>query len=160
MPRLPRLSTGLIQRLGLAALLATGLAGCTQSNRFILAGEMPITDVQECAIAYDLSQQIYARVRLTTTTIIAPRTESDCEEYALQYLALAGYQIDRSTTASANDTFDVDLIAREPNQVLAVASIGDDLRMSRVYSLADRGVYPASPVSVLAIPAHARYRGQ
>lgn len=148
-----------LSHLVLVASLSTSLAACTRAeNRFFLADDLPITDVQECAVAYDLSQQIYARVRLTTTTIVAPRRESTCEEYAMQYLALAGYQVDRTGLTGDAEAFDIELISREPNQVLAVASIGDDLRMSRVYSLAERGVYPASPVSVLAMPANARYR--
>lgn len=148
-----------LTRLTSLGLLTLSLSACSQSsNRFMLAGDMPVSDVQECAIGYDLSQQIYTRVRLTTTTIVAPRRESTCEDYAMQYLALAGYQVDRTGTARESETFDIELIPREPNQILAVASIGDDLRMSRVYSLAERGVYPASPVSVLAMPANARYR--
>lgn len=111
-----------------------------------------VSEVQACAIGYDLAQAIHKTVSLKRTVLLAPRRASACERHTLEYLRRAGFRIDaRKEGAGARLAISIDQAGRDAQgqtRVSAVAAIGSDLRIARPYRLARTGVYAAGPVSV------------
>lgn len=140
----------------ICAFVALGTsAACTSSFEPFNTDAPRLTPVQECSIGYDLAQQIYRNVSLIKTVIIAPSKKTNCETYALKYLQAAGFKIDdRKTTGG----FDVELVDREGFVVTATATVGERLKISRDYQTAETGVYAASDVAILELPAEAVLR--
>lgn len=126
-------------------LCAALLAGCTHHG-FPALRPAPVTDVQACAIGYDLARQIHDRVSLRRTVLLAPRTATACETHALEYLRRTGFRIDE--TGQGGVRFNIALSQLDPEIISAVAWIGDDLRIARSYRPAATGVTAAGPVSV------------
>jgi hypothetical protein len=122
--------------------VAAFLAGCLQSLP-------PLTPAQNCAIGYDMAQHIYQAERQTRSTILAPKTPTECENYALQYLRKSGFAIE----PSGNDRlFDIALTPDADGQILAVATLPDGARFARLYRPGPGGVYPASALSKMQAP--------
>ena len=129
----------------LCILLLAGCGGIGHHGPHI--GRTPqVTGVQACAIGYDLAQQIYQRVSLRRTVILAPHRATGCETHALEYLRRAGFRIDETGQGGAR--FNIGLSRLDPEIISAVAWIGDDLRIARSYRPARTGVIAAGPVSV------------
>lgn len=136
-------------------LAAFALSGCALNFEAYQRDTVRLTPVQECAIGFDLAQQIYKRVSLKDATILAPLRKSGCETHAINYLRQAGFKIDGR---EQEDGFEVVISESGDFEVMAVATVGKGLKLSRSYQLAETGVYPASGVSVLALPAGARLK--
>ena len=110
-----------------------------------------VTEVQACAIGYDLARAIHAHVSLRRTVILAPRRASDCERHTLTYLRRAGFRIDEPGGTGARLTIALDRAGHDATGqplVSAVAGIGGDLRIARPYRLVRTGVIAAGPVSI------------
>ena len=141
-----------------AAALAMVLAisGCTSNfEPFGGVAFSRMTPVQECAIGYDLAQQIFTHVSLTETVIIAPPRKTGCETYAITYLQQAGFRVDDRGTRGG---FEVEIIEGDDFVVTATAVVGARLKLSRNYELAETGVYAVSDVAILELPAFAELR--
>jgi hypothetical protein len=114
-----------------------------------------LTAVQNCAIGYDLSKQIYDRVVLAETLIVPARVPSQCETYTYEYLRRAGFALDETANLPA---MRVDLTRTEAGAVMAIATIGGTLRLARTYMPADTGVFPKGGVSFQTLPKGAYVR--
>ncbi|WP_170565613.1 hypothetical protein [Ruegeria atlantica] len=139
----------------LAILLCVNLlAGCAGSGGHgsgtgtvtFSGGTARVSDVQACAIGYDMARQIHDRVSLRRTVLLAPPRATACEAHALEYLRRAGFRID--TTGQGGTRINIALSRPEPEIISAVARIGDDLRIARSYQPARTGVVAAGPVSI------------
>ncbi len=127
------------------------LSACSGDGGFPLAlsgrgGDAGLSDVQACAVGYDLARQVHERVALTRTVLLAPARENDCERHALEYLRRTGFRIDESGHGGASFTVTVDRM--EDGDVAAVAEIGESLRIARMYTPVASGVRAASAVTV------------
>ena len=105
-----------------------------------------LTDVQACAIGYDLAREVHGRVALRRTVLLAPAPENSCERHALEYLRRTGFRIDETGQGGVRFAIDVDRM--EDGDVAAVAEIGGSLRISRMYTPVATGVLAASAVTV------------
>ncbi len=105
-----------------------------------------LTDVQACAVGYDLARQVHERVALRRTVLLAPARENSCERHALEFLRRTGFRIDDAGRGGV--TFDVAVDRMEDGDVAAVAEIGGTLRISRMYTPVATGVLAASAVTV------------
>lgn len=143
------LSIRFTQKLGFVVMGLAFLSNCTADlSSLTLSKNAVASEAQACAIGYDLAQQIYKTVSLRETIIIAPKRQTECERWSLQYLKLAGFAIDETQKA---ETFDVTLTPAEGTNIAAVATIGAGLKIARVYKPGDAGVYPITDVSILAL---------
>lgn len=105
-----------------------------------------LTDVQACAIGFDLAREVHGRVALRRTVLLAPAPENSCERHALEYLRRTGFRVDETGQGGARFAIDVDRI--EDGDVAAVAEIGGSLRISRMYTPVQTGVLASSAVTV------------
>lgn len=138
-----------------AAVCASLLAGCTTEFQAYDQNEARLTPVQQCAIGYDMSREIFRHVELTETIIIAPDRKSACETYALQYLRQAGFAID---DRGSRHGFDIAVTQSDIGHVDAVATVGGTIKLARSYELAETGVYATSATTLLQLSASARAR--
>ena len=160
--RAPR-SSGLPSLLrGLAAgLLSVIMGACSVlSNGGELYGvtrfdDAQLTPVQACAIGYDLSKEIYDRVVLREAVVVPARRPTGCEAYTLKYLRQAGFAIDETANAAP---LDIQVTDAGEGAVIVAATVGGELRLSRVYATAAEGVYPKSAVSFQRVPRGAKVR--
>lgn len=129
----------------LCALLLAGCAGSTGTTAAFTASAV-VTRVQACAIGYDLARQVHDRISLRRTVLLAPSRASPCEAHALDYLRRAGFRIDETGRGGAR--FTIALARLDPGTLSAVARIGDDLTIARLYRPARTGVVALGPVSV------------
>ena len=134
-----------------AATVGLGLiAACTGTGDFPGAfsgkGSAGLTEVQACAIGYDLAREVHERVALRRTVLLAPGRENSCERHALEYLRRTGFRIDE--TGQGGVSFDILIDRMEDGDVAAVAEIGGSLRISRMYTPVLTGVLAASAVTV------------
>ena len=134
-----------------AATVGLGLiAACTGTVDFPGAlsgkGAAGLTEVQACAIGFDLAREVHERVALRRTVLLAPGRENSCERHALEYLRRTGFRIDE--TGQGGVTFDILIDRMEDGDVAAVAEIGGSLRISRMYTPVQTGVLAASAVTV------------
>ena len=132
---------------------ATGLgllSACTGTVDFPGAfsgkGSGRLTEVQACAIGFDLAREVHERVALRRTVLLAPGRENSCERHALEYLRRTGFRIDE--TGQGGVSFDISIDRMEDGDVAAVAEIGGSLRISRMYTPVQTGVLAASAVTV------------
>ena len=114
-----------------------------------------LSAVQNCAIGYDISKQIYDRVVLSETLIVPAQKPSSCETFAYQYLRRAGFALDEAANLPP---MRIDLTRGEDGSVMAIATIGGALRLARTYMPADTGVYPKGGVSFQRLPKGAYVR--
>ena len=141
--------------------LVFGLSGCVQSSPGTLnfAGgaraDVQLSPAQNCAIGYDLSKQVYDRVVLSEAVIVPGRRPTACEAYTLEYLRRAGFAIDETANRAP---LEVMLSRSEEGHILAVATIGGTMRLTRPYQAAPEGVYPKGAVSFQALPEGARLK--
>lgn len=140
---------------GMALIMVLAITGCTSNFEPFSMASPRMTPVQECAIGYDLAQQIYTHVSLKETVIIAPRRKTGCETYAIAYLQQAGFKID---DRGARGGFEVEVVKSDSFVVTATAVVGERLKLSRNYELAETGVYAVSDVTILELPAFAELR--
>ncbi|WP_438988020.1 hypothetical protein [Marivivens donghaensis] len=138
--------------LATAVLAVSSLSACTTDFQSFDGAEPRLTPVQECAIGYDLAQQIYRHIELSETVIIAPSKQTSCETYALKYLQQAGFRIDDRETRGG---FDVALSVVDDFAVRATATVGEAITIARTYELAETGVYAVSNISVMQLPSYA-----
>ena len=122
----------------------TGTGGLT--GAFSGSGDAGLTDVQACAVGYDLARHVHERVALRRTVLLAPGRENACERHALEYLRRTGFRIDE--TGQGGVTFDVTVDRLEDGDVAAIAEIGGSLRIARMYTPVASGVLASSAVSV------------
>lgn len=125
------------------------LTGCTQNISFFPKGQRSVlSPIHNCAIGYDLAQQIYANVSLRSVVLVTKAKPNTCLFYTNKYLRLAGFAIDNSTRGQ---NFNVVVKKGADDQYVAVGSIGNTISISRAFTLAKTGVYAASAVSVMHI---------
>lgn len=136
----------------IAAVSISMLSACTSNFQSLDGAKPRLTAVQECAIGYDLAQQIFRHINLSETVIIAPSKQSNCETYTLKYLQQAGFRIDDRETEGG---FDVALNPVDHFVVRATASVGKSVTIARTYELAETGVYAVSNTSVMQLPSYA-----
>ncbi|MYH50295.1 MAG: hypothetical protein F4018_02055 [Acidobacteria bacterium] len=135
----------------LAALAGVALLGaCAGTGDFTAPfrgdGDAGLSDVQACAVGYDLARQVHERVALRRTVLLAPARENSCERHALEYLRRTGFRIDE--TGQGGVTFDITVDRMDDGDVAAVAEIGGSLRVSRMYTPVATGVLASSAVAV------------
>ena len=134
-----------------AATVGLGMiAACTGTVDFPGAfsgkGTAGLTEVQACAIGFDLAREVHERVALRRTVLLAPGRENSCERHALEYLRRTGFRVDE--TGQGGVSFDISIDRMEDGDVAAVAEIGGSLRISRMYTPVQTGVLAASAVTV------------
>lgn len=127
------------------------LAGCMDGSQSAVTRSVngPLSPLQACAVGFDMSRQIYERVKLSETVVVPARKPTACEHYTLDYLRRAGFLIDESANVAP---LEIVLTPDGRGQIYAVASVSGQLRLARMYQLAPEGVYPKSGVSFLEIP--------
>ena len=149
MTRPPGLFRRALRRVAATAALVL-LAACSGDGSFTEAfgagGDAGLTDVQACAVGYDLARQVHERVALRRTVILAPGRPGSCERHALEYLRRTGFRVDG--TGQGGTTFEIAVDRMEGGDVVAVAEIGGSLRISRMYTPVATGVQAASAVTV------------
>lgn len=139
----------------LASTLMLGVAGCTDISAFTPSSTFSapkesakLLPAEECAIGYDLAQQVYRLIKVTKTTIVVSPKLGDCGEYAVKYLRKAGYAVDETATkASAHQFAITTYVAKETGHVFATAFL-PGMRLTREYGRGTTGVYPLSPIDV------------
>lgn len=131
---------------GLCILMLVGCAGRGDAPGARPFAQARVSEVQACAIGYDLAREIHARVSLRRTVLLAPRRASACERHALDYLRRAGFRIDETGQGGAR--LSIVLTRNDPETVSAVAQIGTGLRIARPYRPVATGVIAAGPVSI------------
>ena len=126
------------------------LSACSGAGNFTAAfsggADGGLSDVQACAVGYDLAREVHERVALKRTVILAPARESSCERHAIEYLRRTGFRIDE--TGHGGATFDIAVDRMPDGDVAAVAEIGGSLRISRMYTPVQTGVLASSAVTV------------
>ena len=139
-----------VRRLGAATATVAVLSACSGAESLTGAlsgsGDAGLSDVQACAIGYDLARQVHERVALRRTVLLAPARENECERHALEYLRRTGFRVDE--TGQGGATFDVTVDRLEDGDVAAVAEIGGSLRIARMYTPVGTGVLASSAVTV------------
>lgn len=145
----------------LTGLLSAGLllAGCTTQVPSIQRADSGLTQVQACAIGYDMARTIHQSVALRETVVIAPNRSNACETHALHYLRLAGFAVDESGQGNLRTALDIAVTHGEGSEITALATVTGNLRVARRYRLASEGVYAASAPSITTLPAQYRRKG-
>ena len=133
--------------------MATGCAGGSGNGLFAAfsahdddAGDVEVSEAQACAIGYDLARAIHERVSLRRVVIVAPGHATPCERHALDYLRRGGFRIDE--TGQGGVSLDIELSRAGGEAILAIATLGGDLRIARSYMAVATGVIANGPVSV------------
>lgn len=135
-------STLLAGCLDIGATSGTGTFRASQEKVALLPAE-------ECAIGYDLAQQVYNLVQVTKTVIIVSPKLGDCGEHAVKYLRKAGYAVDETATQSSAHQFSIATYEdKETGSVFATASL-PGLKLTRGYKRGQTGMYPLTPVDVV-----------
>lgn len=125
--------------IGLASL---AVSGCLQN-------QPQLTPAQDCAIGYDMAQQIYKTQSRKTVVIHAPKTPTKCESYALQYLRKSGFAIE---PVAGGKLFDITITPDDKDNVLAVATLPNGAQFARLYRPGPGGVYATSALSHMQAP--------
>ena len=135
-------------RTGLATLLCTlRVSACTTSSTTVARGtEAGLQDVHLCAVGYDMARSFARKVQIRGTVVKAPRKQTRCEAFTIDYLRRAGYAIE--DTGSKTD-FGVDLFAQDGDTAVGVARFGNGIMISRHYRAAETGVYALTPPNVI-----------
>ena len=147
------LNTG--KKILLASTLMLGVAGCTDMGSFGPASSYrapkesaKLLPAEECAIGYDLAQQVYRLIQVTNTTIVVSPKLGECAKHAVKYLRKAGYAVDETATQASAHQFGITTyVAKETGHVFATAFL-PGMRLTREYGRGTTGVYPLSPVDV------------
>lgn len=142
----------------LFGLLAAGiiLSGCATSIPVSTRATNDLTEVQACAIGYDMARTIHQSISLKDTVVIAPTRTTECEEHTLRYLRLAGFSVDETGQNGGRRALEIAVTDEAEGQVTVVATVAGNLRIARRYRLADLGVYAASAPSIAQLPAEYR----
>ena len=70
--------------------------------------QVKLTAAEECAIGYDLAEQVYRQVKVTDTVIkVSPRLGA-CGEHAVKYLRKAGYGVDETAKKAEPHHFSIE----------------------------------------------------
>jgi len=153
-------------RLAVSVLIAGLLAGCVGtipvhdgSTSSMSAGSVSremvrLTPAQECAVGYDLAQQIYQTVSVNGTPIRLARSAGGCSRHAAEYLRRAGFAVTEDATGKGQfgiSTYATDSGAESGDGpsggFIAVARLPGYV-VTRAYRPGDGGVYALSTVSV------------
>ena len=135
---------------------ASLLAGCLDIGATSEMGtfrayqeKVVLLPAEECAIGYDLAQQVYNLVQVTKTVIIVSPKLGDCGEHAIKYLRRAGYAVDETATQSSAHQFSIATYEdKETGSVFATAFL-PGLKITRGYKRGQKGMYPLTPVGVV-----------
>lgn len=153
-------------RLAVSVLIAGLLAGCVGtipahdgSTSSMSVGSVSremvrLTPAQECAVGYDLAQQIYQTVSVNGTPIRLARSAGGCSRHAAEYLRRAGFAV--TENASGKGQFGISTYATDSGAESGEASAGGFIAVARLpgfvvtraYRPGEGGVYALSPVSV------------
>jgi hypothetical protein len=135
-------------RSSIAALFcALSLSACTTSSTTVTRGsEAGLQDVHLCAVGYDMARSFAEKVQIRGTVVKAPRKQTRCEAFTIDYLRRAGYAIEE--TGSKTD-FGVELFSEGDGSAIGVAKFGNGIMISRHYRAADTGVYALTPPNVI-----------
>lgn len=109
-----------------------------------------LTPAQECAVGYDLAQQIYETVSVNGTPIRLARSAGGCSRHAAEYLRRAGFAVTENATGKGQfgiSTFMAESGEESSGGFIAVARLPGFV-VTRAYRPGDGGVYALSPVSV------------
>lgn len=141
----------------LLALAPGVLAGCSGTPLPALTGggapeRAVLSEVQECAIGYDMARRIYELVRVRGTVIRLAPDLGDCGRHAARYLRRAGFAVDetaprsnaRSDTRSDTPAFTMTTFETPAADTVIVTTSVPGLRLTRAYWRAETGVLPAS----------------
>ncbi|MBD1202668.1 MAG: hypothetical protein H9533_00910 [Rhodobacteraceae bacterium] len=123
-----------------------GTLGTSSASREMVR----LTPAQECAVGYDLAQQIYETVSVNGTPIRLARSAGGCSRHAAEYLRRAGFAV--TENATGKDQFGISTFMAESGEgsgggFIAVARLPGFV-VTRAYRPGDGGVYALSPVSV------------
>ena len=143
-------SIGRVLRSAAAMAAFAVISACSGAGDFTGAfsgrDDAGLTEVQACAIGFDLAREVHERVALRRTVLLAPVSENSCERHALEYLRRTGFRIDETGQGGVRFVIDVDRM--KDGDVAAVAEIGGSLRISKMYTPVATGVLAASAVTV------------
>ena len=111
--------------------------------------QVKLTPAEECAIGYDLAEQVFRQVKVTDTVIkVSPRLGA-CGEHAVKYLRKAGYGVDETAKKAERHHFSIETYEdKDTGGVFATAYL-PRLRLSRSYRRGGSGVYPLSSVNIV-----------
>ena len=130
-----------------AALCALSLSACTTSSMNVSrSSEAGFQDVHLCAVGYDMARAFAGKVQIRGTIVKAPRKQTRCEAFTIDYLRRAGYAVDE--TVSKTD-FGVELFAQDSETAVGVARFGNGIMISRHYRRGETGVYALTPPNVM-----------
>jgi len=132
------------------------LSGCADIGAFSNAPafrahkeQVALLPAEECAIGYDLAQQVYNLVQVTKTVIIVSPKLGDCGEHAIKYLRKAGYAVDETATQASAHQFSIATYEdKETGSVFATAHL-PGLKLTRGYKRGVTGMYPLTPVNLV-----------
>lgn len=130
-----------------SSICALTLSACTTSSTTVARGsEAGLQEVHLCAVGYDMARSFADKVQIRGTVIKAPRKQTRCEAFTIDYLRRAGYAVE--DTGSKTD-FGVELFAQDGDTAVGVAKFGNGIMISRHYRAADTGVYALTPPNVI-----------
>lgn len=137
-------------RVGIAmSLCALTLSACTTSSTTVARGsEAGFGDVHLCAVGYDMARSFANKVQIRGTTVKAPRKQTRCEAFTIDYLRRAGYAVEESRSKT---DFGVELFSRDSETAIGVAKFGNGIMISRHYRAAETGVYALTPPNVIVM---------
>jgi|GEM_PF-482594 len=149
--QLPRAAMRTLSLMGLAFLIGCAEVPSMSGPNW---GQPPreqvkLTPAEECAIGYDLAEQVYRQVKVTDTVIkVSPRL-GGCGEHAVKYLRKAGYGVDETAKKAEPHHFSIETYEdKDTGGVFATAHL-PRLRLSRSYRRGGTGVYPLSSVNIV-----------
>lgn len=126
----------------------------TMSSGSVSREMVRLTPAQECAVGYDLAQQIYQTVSVNGTPIRLARSAGGCSRHAAEYLRRAGFAVTENATGKGQ--FGISTYATDSGTESGEVSSGGFIAVARLpgfvvtraYRPGEGGVYALSPVSV------------
>ena len=121
-------------------------------------GQMPkeqvaLTKAEQCAIGYDMAQQVYKQIKVTGTVIKVSPKLGACGTYAVKYLRSSGYGVDETAKKPELHQFAIATYEDPDSGGVFATTHLPNLRLTRAYRRGETGVYPLTPVDVVRTEA-------
>ncbi|MEJ5220011.1 hypothetical protein WG622_17280 [Cognatishimia sp. D5M38] len=137
-------------RKGALVLMFTAtLAACEHPGTETSVGrsfEAGFQDVHLCAVGYDMARSFAQKVQIRGTIVKAPRKQTRCEGFAIDYLRRAGYAVEET---AGKGEFGIELFSEGQDTAIGVAKFGNGIIISRHYRSAPTGVFALTPPNVI-----------
>ena len=133
----------------LAAVCAMSLSACLNPGtgaNVSRGSEAGFQDVHLCAVGFDMARSFAQKVQVRGTIIKAPRKQTRCEGFAIDYLRRAGYAVEET---AGKGEFGIELFSEGQDTAIGVAKFGNGIIISRHYQSAPTGVFALTPPNVI-----------